>query len=88
MEDEKVPIGKLDRDNLEGDSALVRPEEEDSIASARNRVREVDRVRAVLDDERGSILVDAVTQSRPCKLESHSMASFSSDTMPTSTCPA
>lgn len=64
MDHKKVVLRKLDRENLEWNAALVRPQEKQSVAFAGLRRAGVDRIWAVLDDVASAHAVDPVTVRR------------------------
>lgn len=60
MEHHEASIGELGAEHLERDAMLVRPEEQNMIGVVRDRVCEVDRVRAVFDDVPCSSFINPV----------------------------
>ena len=64
MNHEQLTARQVDRNDLERNTALVRAQEEDTVALARYRRRGVDGVGAVLDDMHDACNVDAVA---PCR---------------------
>lgn len=64
MDHEQLALGKLERDDLEWNAALVRPKEEDAVWFARCRRSGIDGVCAVLDDVQGALEGNAVAAGR------------------------
>ena len=62
MENDEIPTRELRAEHLEWDATLVRSEEQDMISIRRDRISQVDRVRAVLDHVPDSVFVDAVAE--------------------------
>lgn len=69
MNDQEATVGELETDDLQGDTARIRPKEQDQILPL--WVSRVERARAMLHDVARPILPDPVPSGRSAEADGH-----------------